>query len=356
MKTLGELVSAALASAGEHAKTASLYEAPQEDQVFRRVDDFLAVELGQVERVQEVKTASAAPAPSTGSNLDDCAYALKLAESLELGADILQKLASEPAILEAPFHSATTQAPKPQASASAKAQTAPKTPGPTGKLPDDNGTGKVAADRGATERLLKAKIAQHSALVSLGQVDAATQVFEEARELKAKLAAGELPTYANGEGPGGGRIPDNQGLISMTKAQARDANTREAVQFYGEPVKKDNAVAAHNITTHGLKVSSKTLVKSASVGMALQRIGTKVVRGVRGAGNSLAGAGERMAGSGNGVMKSIGKGLGGAGEAMSGLQASGTARRVIGGTAVGAGVLGTGLVAKKVFGSKDKER
>lgn len=91
-QTLSEIVSSALRQADASIKVASLREAPIEDRSFARVDDYLARELGQRE-VETQKQASAAPATESFTPYDDIQFALKLAEALEHGALIVEKLA-----------------------------------------------------------------------------------------------------------------------------------------------------------------------------------------------------------------------------------------------------------------------
>jgi hypothetical protein len=119
------------------------------------------------------------------------------------------------------------------------------------------------ASREQTQRLLNSKIAQHKMLVSLGQTDAANAVLKEAADIaqNADLVFGDNYEAAH--------FPDNEGIRKLTKAQARDLNQREAGQFWGEPVKRDNAVTTHLAVADGLKLSadstsplSKKLIRS----------------------------------------------------------------------------------------------
>lgn len=278
MQTLGELVSAALQQATAGAKVASLRDAPIEDRSFARVDDYLARELGQIETVPaQTKQAAAAPLPDR-TGYDDVRFALKLAEALVHGAHVVEKLAIEgplnkstggppksgpapaggPApVLEQPFANARVVTPVPQASAFARAAANGKaTEGPGEPKTDremmDNGPPVIPSGykKADVERVLKSKIAQHKMLVSLGQIDAANAVLKEAAEIEER--SGSLVFTDNNLGT---HFPDNEAVRNLTKAQARDANQREAGSFFGEPVKRDNAVAAHTISTQGLKLS-----------------------------------------------------------------------------------------------------
>lgn len=299
---LSEIVNSALQQAANQVKVASLREAPIQDRGFQRLDNYLAEELGQVERVQPqtTKQASAAPAQS-GGGLDDVHFALKLAEALVHGANAVTKLAGPlnksdggaptpgptPAggpvdILPQPHFTDRVVSPKPQASAHARAAQANK--GLTDGLPDtdegyqDNsgpvipsnyptsrvpttGARTKKAHKQAVERLLQSKIAQHQMLVSLGQIDAANAVAAEARKIAAESAVGGSTPIFGDDYNSAKVMPDNEGVRRLTKAQARDANQREAGNFFGEPVKRDNAVAAHSAVTDGLKLSALNVLR-----------------------------------------------------------------------------------------------
>lgn len=291
MQTLSEIVEGALREA-QTVKVASLRDAPIEDRGFARVDQYLAEQLGQVEveTPATTKQASAAPAGTTklGSALDDVDFALKLAQALVHGAELVSKLAgpinksdggapragATPAggpvqILKQPLENARVIVPTPQASAHARAAQANKSThegfphndekmqlngGPV--IPSGYHSKDKKAHKVATERLLNSKIAQHKMLVALGQTDAADAVYKEAASI-ASQAGGNVAIQGD-EYSGARVMPDNEGVRNLTKAQARDANQREAGAFFGEPVKKDNAVKAHMATDVGLKLSSAT--------------------------------------------------------------------------------------------------
>lgn len=292
-QSLSEIVSAALRQADASVKVASLRDAQPEDRGFARVDQYLAEQLGQIE-TETAKQASAEPAVVEGAvDLDDVRFALKLAEALEYGAGVVEKLALEgplnkstggkphagatprggpAAVLPHHYDNAETRTPVPQASAHARAAQANKSVrdgfpkndehmqlngGPVipsgykdGPSRTTGTSSKQASSREATERLLRSKIAQHKMLVSLGQIDAAEAVLKEAKDvaLNANLEFGDNYQAAN--------FPDNEGVRNLTKAQARDRNQREAGSFFGEPVKRDNAVTTHLAVADGLKLSS----------------------------------------------------------------------------------------------------
>lgn len=309
MQTLAQIVDGALREAHTNVKIASLRTAPIEDRGFATVDRYLATELDQLEVEEPTKQASAqAPAAANEAHrYDDVQFALKCAVALEHGANLVQKIAgplnksdggkprsgSLPAggpvaIFRQPHENDKVVVPAPQASAHARAAQAnkqvrdgfpkndrdmqindgPVVPSnyPTSRVPTTGKHTKKAA-QAATLRQLQSKIAQHQMLVSLGQIDAANAVLKEAQQLKAaaeSAAGGSTPifddNYENAR-----VMPDNAGVRNLTKAQARDANQRQAGAFFGEPVKKDNAVAAHMMSTEGLKLSSRarSLLKTA---------------------------------------------------------------------------------------------
>jgi hypothetical protein len=292
-QSLSEIVSAALRQADASVKVASLRDAQPEDRGFARVDQYLAEQLGQIETETDKRASAESAAPEGAVDLDDVRFALKLAEALEYGAGVVEKLALEgplnkstggkphagatprggpAAVLPHNYDNAETRTPIPQASAHARAAQANKSVrdgfpkndehmqlngGPVIPSGYKNGpsrttgtSSKQASSREATERLLRSKIAQHKMLVSLGQIDAAEAVLKEAKDvaLTANLEFGDNYQAAN--------FPDNEGVRNLTKAQARDRNQREAGSFFGEPVKRDSAVTTHLAIADGLKLSS----------------------------------------------------------------------------------------------------
>lgn len=306
MKTIQEIVSSALATASLHqqAKTASAASTLQVD----ADEDFLAGLLPEVKTAgetpkEEKKEDDEDEKAKKASILGGASYGLKLAEALETAASVVETLVTKVAAGITPATSSGTH--EHTSTVSPKAQT----PGGTavamqggakalqgaGKLPNDaaekpKAAGEeISADAAATQRLLSAKIASYKVCLSMGQTAAAEAHKVAADALRAKIAAGiPLATSSGGEGS---HVPDNAGMASLTKSQARDKNTREAVAAFGVGVKKDNAVAAHVGRTDGLKLSSLgALVGKA--GRGLSAVGGKVLdTGARGA-KSVAGAAE----------------------------------------------------------------
>jgi hypothetical protein len=304
MLTLGEIVSSALQNAADGVKVASLQDASVEDRSFQNVDEYLARELNQIQEETQTKQASQQQDQAAPSHLDDAAYALKIAQALEHGVVVLEKLAVKEdgkmptsgggpkggpvPLYPAPPNREGVTVPKPQASAHARHAQANRTmenghpetdkgiPAGGGPVVPPGGFGggsskrlgnaKTASmSRENTLRLLRTKQAQYSALVSLGQIEAAEGVLKEARVIKAAAdnmtaAADNMTSGSNGliqgDSLSGTIMPDNEGVRNLTKAQARDASQRQAGNYFGEPVKKDNAVAATTFRTDGLKLSA----------------------------------------------------------------------------------------------------
>lgn len=128
-----------------------------------------------------------------------------------------------------------------------------------------NHPGKTAGwtrSKEASVTLLRAKTAQAEVLMNLGQIEAAEALLSEVAKLSQDPSSPQpsMPAHSSSfkldtePGPAS-HIPDNAGLISIDKAQARDKTTREVSQFISEPPKKDNAVPATQLRTDGQKLS-----------------------------------------------------------------------------------------------------
>lgn len=307
-KSLSEIVNAALSDADRSLKIASAADATSTDP-----GDFLAAELvgpskvashdeedtfsekeregakkliSKHEREEHGKGEEKSEKKSSRQIKDDAAYGLKLATALEHSAHIVAKLANSPldapgpAVMESGFEGAGTVTPK------AHSNVSDKITGPTlsnsdlptskadhtGKLDGEqpkNNTGKTAGwtkSKEASERLLRAKQAQAELLTRLGQTKAAEAILKQAQDPSSPPP--ELPGHSDAfkmdtePGPSS-HIPDNAGLISMTKAQAKDQSVRAATDHISETPTKDNAVAAHTLRTDGQKVSSLDAVGAA---------------------------------------------------------------------------------------------
>ncbi|MGA1354072.1 MAG: hypothetical protein ACO32I_04760 [Candidatus Limnocylindrus sp.] len=238
-----------------------------------------------------------------GDILGAASYAMKLAEALEVGAHVVAKVAADtdpgtheqkvtvstggagatpikapgPQVMAGGFINAQTVQPKAQ-SAGAERIVGPTTT--AGNLPTTiadhtghldgeqppNNTGKTAGftrSKEASARLLRAKQAQAETLMRMGQIKEAERLLAEVEKAAQDPSSPgpELPAHSNSymlsTEPGDSTmIPDNSGLISMSKAQAKDRSVRTATEYVGARPKLDNAVAAHSLTTQGQKVSS----------------------------------------------------------------------------------------------------
>jgi hypothetical protein len=323
-KSLGDLINAALSDADSSLKLASARDATTRDP-----GDYLTDELayvpslkmaseGSEEEKRETKAEEKAEhkggkdeksekKASRQTVLDSASYGLKLAEALEVGANVmLRKFAAEetkdtdprtktrpvtvdlsgagrspitapgPQVMESGFIGAQTVQPKAHSVVSDQI-TGPATT--AGNLPTNiadhtgnldgqqppNNTGKtagIARSKEASARLLRAKQAQAEMLLRLGQTKAAEELLQQVKAAQDPSSPGpELPAQSESfrldtePGPST-QIPENSGLISMTKAEAKDRSVRTATEYMTEPPKVDNAVAAHALATTGQKVSS----------------------------------------------------------------------------------------------------
>ena len=302
-KSLSELVNAALTEADQGLKLASARDAETAD-----LGDFLATELSYGVKTAAEECSACHHDPCTckkekseekaeksekkaglSAVLTDADFAMKLAEALELGSNVITAKLAEgqshvdapgPEVMESGFEGAQTQSPKAHATVADRI-TGPTTAGPGGlptskadfTSPKDqsgraqNHPGKTAGwtrSKQAAERLLNAKVAQAETLRRLGQIKAAEQLEAEIHKQSSDAEDGTDGNITAGKGQGrldtepgdASHIPDNAGIISMTRAQAKDKTTREVGQYISESPKEDNAVAAHALSTHGLKMSS----------------------------------------------------------------------------------------------------
>jgi len=325
-KSLGELINTALSDADSALKLASARDAE-----IRSSGDFLDAELESYkfaaedtsteaqaakEERKEKKEEASEKKSSRSDFLGAASYAMKLAEALEIGAHVVAKVAADtdpntheqrltvstggagasplkapgPQVMASGFIGAQTVQPKAQ-SAGAERITGPATT--AGSLPTSiadhtgnldgeqppNNTGKTAGftrSKEASARLLRAKQAQAETLMRMGQIKEAERLLAEVEKAAQDPSSPgpELPAHSNSymlsTEPGDSTmIPDNSGLISMSKAQAKDRSVRTATEYVHEQPKLDNAVAAHALSTQGQKVSS--LIVDAVEKVALNR-------------------------------------------------------------------------------------
>lgn len=287
MRTLNEIVSAALSSADSSIKIASESDATPEND---GVDDFDSIlglsdsnDAGEAEEeVEAEETETNDKTSSYDEVLADATYAMKLASGLDAASGIVsRKLAMDatkapgPQVFQAEHQVASTH-PTP---------TTTSVPGPqkshgggsterTNGQPNGIETNKAdfsspdwTKNKEAALALIQTKTAQAEQFMYSGEVDMATQLLDEVEALQDKFAADPSSPQASlpsGSGapkldtePGpASHVPDNAGMANLTRAGAKDSSTREATKFFSEKPKKDNAVAAHVGKTDGLKVSS----------------------------------------------------------------------------------------------------
>lgn len=207
---------------------------------------------------------------SSRAILDDAAHAKKLAQALTLGSNIVAAKLASRSHLDAPgpaVQEASSMGPAHLPKAHSKVTdriTGPSTQGPgglsTNKADHTGQEPKKASwtkDRAATTAVLRAKMAQAEELIEAGQHGAARALLGEVEKISQRLQT---------DPPVSSHVPDNRALVNLTKAQARDTTTREATRFFSEPPKKDPMVAATQLRSDGLKLSSvKPQTKKASV-------------------------------------------------------------------------------------------
>jgi hypothetical protein len=312
MTTLADIVNSALSSSEGSLKLASARDAvPVEGSSIAFLDEELTLPKSASDDEsdddhrpppkRDEKKDKDEPEKKAAHNeiVSDAEYAMKLAEALTLGSDVVSaKLAEGHSAMDAPgpqihqseFHTTPTTSPKAHSKVTPTIS-GPSTQGPAG-LPttksdftstgDQSGRaknhpGKTAGDEAWTKskeasiRVMRAKVAQAETLLSLGHVGAAEQLLAEVQRAQEKIAqdpSSPQPVMgAQTTNPGAldtepgpaTHVPDNAGMASLTKAQARDKTTREASQYISETPKKDNAVAAHTLRTDGQKLSHLVL-------------------------------------------------------------------------------------------------
>ena len=331
-KSLSEIVNSALSDADRNLKIASAYDAttvdsgdflaaelaePRAKTAASEEDSFSKKEregakkiMKEHERSMHHEHGEHEKKESALRIRDDAAYGLKLATALEQSAYLVAKLAADtdpsthpspvtvgtggagtsplsapgPDVMSSGFIGEQTAHPRAQSTVSGRI------PGPslsnsdlptskadhTGKLDGQmppNNTGKTAGwtrSKEASERVLRAKVAQAELLSRLGQTKAAEalmqEVYKQAQDPSSPPP--ELPahneSFRMSTEPGeSSMIPDNAGLIAMSRAQAKDRSVRTTSEYLSETPRQDNAVAAHTLRTDGLKVSSLDAVGEA---------------------------------------------------------------------------------------------
>lgn len=283
MNSLKDIINNALTSSGESMKRASARDAAPTGANLDFLEQILPSSKAKV-AAEVAKPVEAAKVASHNDVMDDASYAMKLATALQIGSGIVQeKLAHSP--LDAPGPAVTASgnmgAPThPTASSTVTGKITGPTTGPGGlaTTKDDftttdagggvvNHPGKTAGwtqNPESVRRVINAKIAQAEVFASMGDTAAAEKLLAEVKlaqdpsspqpSLPAHNASFKLDTERS---QSGNRIPDNAGLIALTRASARDATTREMGAIITEPAKKDPAVQAALGRSDGLKISSR---------------------------------------------------------------------------------------------------
>lgn len=316
MATLREIIDGALSESDAALKMASASAAAPAEET-----DFLADELPAAktktahdeahetpaeERAEEAAKKKAKEHEKKASRdqvVGDADYAMKLAKALRVSSGILRAKIAKGDALSAPgpqvmagADHGTTKSPKPQPGGVTDKIEGGHLPGPASlpttrhdftSVKDESGApknhpGKTASkvdwtkSKTASLRMLRAKMAEAETLMAAGQTELADKLLAEIKEGQAKLAQdpsspppvmpGHSEAFKLDTEPGPStHIPDNAGLISITKAQAKDPTTREVTQHFTGTPKKDNAVAAHTLRTDGQKLSAADpIVKTAA--------------------------------------------------------------------------------------------
>ncbi len=270
-RTLSDLVTSALADADRHIKLASAADGAPKLAAFPPDEDDKDAKAKSKKDEDEKKSKKDG---DDGEKRASATHALKLAEALLLAAphleEMVQKLAQSPIDAPGPKVAPT---PQPGASSIPKPPTAAADPGKEGVGPqgtlatNDNLKTSALADKAGAEAYVASKIAQANLLDLLGQTEAAQSV----REKLAQDPSSPQPNIPANTGTAGkltldpnvptGKLPESQPAIAaMTKATAKDSTVREAAPRVGETPKKDNMVAATQMTTHGQKVSSLDII------------------------------------------------------------------------------------------------
>jgi hypothetical protein len=300
--TLSDIVSSALSKAESGLKLASARDAEPAGDPGDFLSDLLPITKrasedtpfeGDDEKSREKRKEKKEEKEETKeSALADVDFAFKLAEALEAGSSIVTKIAEGtvhdapgPAVSESGFITTATASPKATSKVTDRfsggklhpaGQDTNKeeftSPGDDSGAPK-NEPGKTAGwtkDKTAANRLLRAKMAQAETLMSLGLIDQAEAIMQQVKAAQDPSSPppsmpGHSDSFKLDTEPGpSSHIPDNAGLISMTRSQARDATTRETTKHFSEPPKKDPAVGAHTLTTEGQKLSSAIRKRASS--------------------------------------------------------------------------------------------
>lgn len=203
---------------------------------------------------------------------------LALADALDnVGTLFNQKLAAGtvfdapgPQIMEAGRISETVKNPPTPPTAAKELPVTDR--GPAGGLAVNDEGAAHATSKVAAEMQLQVKVAQCQALVDADRMELAEELYKEIQQEEAKLAASaggsgdpgadaklpaanesfKMPTDTNTQIV----VPDNAGMISMSRDQARKKGDALASTYFMEKRKTDPAVQEHVGNHFGLKVSA----------------------------------------------------------------------------------------------------
>lgn len=300
--TLSEIVSSALSKGESSLKLASARDAEPAGDPGSFLDELLPPTKiassdtpyeGDDEKNKDKKREKKEEKEETKeSAMADIDFAFKLADALEVGSGIVTKIATGtvhdapgPQVTESGFISTTTASPKATAKVTDRFSGGKLHPagqetnmGDFSSPGDESGApknepGKTAGwtkDKTASAAMLRAKLAQAEALTRAGLTEQAEALLGEIKAAQDPSSPPpSMPAHSDSfkldTEPGAStHIGDNASLISMTRAQARDATTRETTKHFSEPPKKDPAVGAHTLSTDGQKLSAAIRKRASS--------------------------------------------------------------------------------------------
>lgn len=300
--TLSEIVSSALSKGESSLKLASARDAEPAGDPGSFLDELLPPTKiassdtpyeGDDEKNKDKKREKKEEKEETKeSAMADIDFAFKLADALEVGSGIVTKIAAGtvhdapgPQVTESGFISTTTASPKATAKVTDRFSGGKLHPagqetnmGDFSSPGDESGApknepGKTAGwtkDKTASAAMLRAKLAQAEALTRAGLTEQAEALLGEIKAAQDPSSPPpSMPAHSDSfkldTEPGAStHIGDNASLISMTRAQARDATTRETTKHFSEPPKKDPAVGAHTLSTDGQKLSAAIRKRASS--------------------------------------------------------------------------------------------
>jgi hypothetical protein len=282
MPNLADIINNALNSAGEGMKRASARDAAPVGGSL----DFLEQEFPSAPKA---KIASATEPQTTEKRaskeevLTDADFAMKLASALEIGANIVSTKLAQSAIdapgpaVTASGHQTTSTIPTANSVVTGKITGATTGPGGLPTTKDDftsvNAGGGVTnhpektagwtSDPETVRRVIRAKTAQAEVFAAMGDKASADRLLNEIKlaqdpsspqpTMPAHNTSFKLDTERS---QAGNVIPDNAGLIALTRASAREKSKQDLGSVLTEPMKKDPAVQAALGHSEGLKTSS----------------------------------------------------------------------------------------------------